>query len=52
MIQMLISLPQYPDLRLQAAKEFLLKELKWKEDTEMRTNWSQERNILWVTFPN
>ena len=46
------DIPQYPELRLQAAKEFLLKELKWKEEVEMRSNWSQERNILWVTFLN
>ena len=25
------------------------KELKWREDVEMRTSWSSERNILWVT---
>ena len=46
------DIPQHPDLRLEAAKEFLTKELKWNEQVEMKTNWSSERNILWVTFPN
>ena len=44
------DISQHPDLRLLAAKEFLSHELKWKEDTEMRTKWSQDRNILWVSF--
>ena len=46
------DIPQHPDLRLLAAQEFLSKELKWKENTEMRTNWSPERSILWVSFPS
>ena len=46
------DIPQLPDLRDLAAREFLFNELKWKEDVQLRTNWSQERNILWVTLPN
>ena len=48
-----LSLEDVPQLnaeRLLAAKEFLRKELKWSEDVTMETHWSQERNILWVTF--
>ena len=46
------DIPQLPELRLMAAKEFLLNELKWKEEVQMKTNWSHQRNILWVSFPN
>ena len=46
------DIPQLHDLRKLAAKEFLQKELKWSKNVEMKTNWSQERNILWLTLPN
>ena len=36
--------------RLLAAQEFLSKELKWNKNVEMGTQWSQDRNIMWVTF--
>ena len=45
------DIPQLHNLRDLAAKEFLYKELKWREEVNMKTNWSQDRNILWVTFP-
>ena len=47
-----MDIPQLNKERLIAAKEFLFKELKWQEDVEMEMNWSQERNILWVSFAN
>ena len=40
------------NLRLLAAKEFLQKELKWNEEVKMETNWSQDRNIMWITLPD
>ena len=46
------DIPQLHNLRMLAAKEFLSKELKWNEDTEMKTTWSQDRNILWLTLPD
>ena len=46
------DIPQLPDLRELAAREFLQKELKWREEVEMRMNWSQDHNILWVTLPD
>ena len=33
-----------------AARDFLKKELKWSEETEIITHWSQNRNVLWVTM--
>ena len=45
------DIPQLHDLRTLAAKEFLQKELKWSEEVEMKTSWSQDRNILWLTLP-
>ena len=44
------DIPQLHNLRTLAAREFLLKELKWNEATEMKTTWSQDRNILWLTL--
>ena len=44
------DIPQQHELRNMAAKEFLPDELKWNEDVEFKTNWSQERNILWLTL--
>ena len=44
------DIPQLHNLRDLAAKEFLNKELKWNEEATIITNWSQERNILWLTF--
>ena len=42
------DIPEQHELRDKAAREFLADELKWSEDVEFRTNWSQERNILWL----
>ena len=44
------DIPLLHNLRDLAAKEFLNKELNWKEMVKIRTNWSQDRNILWVSF--
>ena len=33
-----------------ASREFLLEELKWKEDVEFETHWSQKRNVMWISF--
>ena len=44
------DIPQQHELRNLAAKEFLNEELKWNEEVEFKTNWSQERNILWLTL--
>ena len=46
------DVPKLHKERFLAAREFLYKELKWSADVDIETNLSQERNILWVTFPN
>ena len=44
------DIPLHHNLRDLAAKEFLKEELNWQVVAKIKTNWSRDRSILWLSF--